>query len=43
VLLGYHGDGHTAYMQGNRCVDEVVEAFLLEGEPPEDGMTCPES
>jgi pimeloyl-ACP methyl ester carboxylesterase len=43
VLLTREGDGHTAYMQGNRCVDEVVEAFLLEGEPPEDGMTCPES
>lgn len=40
VLLTREGEGHTAYGQGNECIDEAVEAFLLEGEVPEDGTVC---
>jgi pimeloyl-ACP methyl ester carboxylesterase len=41
VLLGYRGDGHTAYSSGSRCVDEVVEEYLVAGVAPEDGAVCP--
>ncbi|HEY8456820.1 MAG TPA: alpha/beta hydrolase [Actinopolymorphaceae bacterium] len=40
VLLTREGDGHTAYMQGNVCIDEAVEAFLIDGQPPADGTRC---
>ena len=33
-LLTYAGDGHTAYLGGNECVDRVVNEFLLTGVPP---------
>jgi pimeloyl-ACP methyl ester carboxylesterase len=33
-LLIYVGDGHTAYLGGNKCVDRVVDQFLLTGVPP---------
>jgi hypothetical protein len=40
VLLTYRGDGHTVYGQGNRCVDENVDRYLVEARPPADGTTC---
>lgn len=40
VLLTREGEGHTAYGQGNACIDDTVDAFLLEGEVPEDGTVC---
>ncbi len=41
VLVTYDGDGHTAYGQtGSDCIDEVVDAFLVEGTVPEDGVAC---
>ena len=33
-LLTYAGDGHTAYLGGNECVDRVVDQFLLTGVSP---------
>jgi pimeloyl-ACP methyl ester carboxylesterase len=39
VFLGYDGDGHTAYGYGT-CIDDAVDAFLVEGTVPEDGLTC---
>lgn len=39
VFLGFDGDGHTAYGQ-DACIDEPVDAFLLEGTVPQDGYTC---
>lgn len=39
-LLTYKGDGHTAYLRGSECVDKAVNAYLLQGKPPEDGTTC---
>jgi hypothetical protein len=40
VLLTHEGDGHTVYLSGNRCVDEVVDAYLLTLATPEDGAIC---
>jgi pimeloyl-ACP methyl ester carboxylesterase len=40
ILLSYDGDGHTAYAQGNDCVDSVVAAYLIEGKIPADGTRC---
>ncbi|MFB9731536.1 alpha/beta hydrolase [Ornithinimicrobium kibberense] len=40
VLVTYDGDGHTAYGRSNDCVDGAVDAYLLEGTVPEDGLTC---
>ncbi|MFC4563841.1 alpha/beta hydrolase [Nocardiopsis mangrovi] len=42
VLLTREGDGHTAYRTGDACVDAAVDAYLLDGEVPEDGTVCPE-
>ena len=40
VLITRDGDGHTAYNTGNECVDEAIEAYLIEGTVPEDGLEC---
>ncbi|MBE7325472.1 alpha/beta fold hydrolase [Nocardioides sp. Y6] len=40
VLIRRDGDGHTAYNAGNRCVDDAVEAYLLDGTVPDDGLSC---
>lgn len=40
VLLTRVGEGHTGYNKGNTCVDDAVEAFLLRGTVPKDGLRC---
>lgn len=40
VLLTREGDGHTGYMQGNKCTDRAVEDFLINGQPPRNGTRC---
>ena len=41
ALITHEGDGHTAYMRQNSCVDEAVETFWLTGELPEGKeLTC---
>lgn len=40
VLLTHEGDGHTVYLSGVRCVDDVVNAYLLNGVTPQDGSIC---
>ena len=35
VLVTRDGDGHTGYNAGNDCVDEAVEAYLVDGTVPE--------
>ena len=40
VLVRRDGDGHTAYHAGNACVDGAVESYLVDGEVPEDGLSC---
>lgn len=39
-LLTWDGTGHTAYGRGGRCVTGAVDAYLLAGELPEDGLVC---
>ncbi|CAM3604565.1 alpha/beta hydrolase [Occultella aeris] len=39
VFLSHDGDGHTAYGAGS-CIDDAVDAFLVEGTVPEDGLSC---
>ena len=40
VLVSRDGDGHTGYNAGNDCVDEAVEAYLIDETVPEDGLSC---
>lgn len=39
VLLTRRGEGHTGYMD-SECVQEEVDAYLLELTVPKDGLTC---
>ncbi|MFC7487293.1 alpha/beta hydrolase [Knoellia sp. CPCC 206453] len=39
-LITYDGDGHTAYMRSNGCVDKPIDEFYLKGTLPQDGLTC---
>jgi pimeloyl-ACP methyl ester carboxylesterase len=41
VLLGWNGDGHTAYMMGSSCVDSAVNRYLISLVPPRSGTLCP--
>ncbi|MEU9217617.1 alpha/beta hydrolase [Streptomyces sp. NPDC048376] len=40
VELTYEGEGHGAYDSGNTCVQDTVDAYLLEGTLPKPGATC---
>jgi pimeloyl-ACP methyl ester carboxylesterase len=40
VLVTRDGDGHTGYNSGNECVSFTVEAYLIEGDVPADGLSC---
>ncbi|MFL1441517.1 alpha/beta hydrolase [Nocardiopsis protaetiae] len=41
TLVTYEGGGHTIYGYGvNRCVDDVVDTYLLALTPPGSGHTC---
>ncbi|WP_415127763.1 alpha/beta hydrolase [Microbacterium sp.] len=40
VLVTREGEGHTGYNKGNSCVDDAVEAYLVQGTVPEDGLVC---
>ena len=39
-LITYVGDGHTAYMRSNSCVDDAVDAYLVKGVVPPRGLRC---
>jgi pimeloyl-ACP methyl ester carboxylesterase len=41
VLLGWIGDGHTAYMTGSSCVDTTVDRYLISLAVPRNGTVCP--
>jgi pimeloyl-ACP methyl ester carboxylesterase len=41
VLLGWNGNGHTAYMMGSSCVDATVNRYLLNLAVPRAGTVCP--
>ncbi len=40
VLLGWNGDGHTAYKMGSSCVDSIVDRYLIDGAVPGNGTVC---
>ena len=40
-LLTVTGGEHAVYLSGNACVDQEVEAFLLQGKLPPVGASCP--
>jgi pimeloyl-ACP methyl ester carboxylesterase len=40
ILLTNEGDGHGAYAMGDTCVDDAVNAYLLNNTSPEEGTTC---
>jgi len=41
VLLGWNGDGHTAYGEGSACVDTIVNDYLIHLSVPRSGGVCP--
>ena len=41
VLLGWNGDGHTAYGEGSSCVDTIVNAYLISLKVPRSGTRLP--
>jgi pimeloyl-ACP methyl ester carboxylesterase len=40
VLITREGEGHTAYAQGNDCIDSTVDDYLLTGTVPESDPLC---
>ena len=40
VLLGWNGDGHTAYGEGSACVDTIVNDDLIDLAVPRSGTVC---
>jgi len=40
TLLVRDGDGHTAYREGSDCIDEAIDAFLIDGVLPGPGTVC---
>jgi pimeloyl-ACP methyl ester carboxylesterase len=39
-LLTRDGDGHTAYISGNKCIVDAVDAFFVSGTDVAPGTTC---
>lgn len=42
LLVTREGDGHTGFHVGNSCIDDLVDAYLIKGDVPKDGVTCKE-
>jgi pimeloyl-ACP methyl ester carboxylesterase len=40
TLLSVEGDSHTAYWGGNSCVDDLVDAYILDLAVPDEGARC---
>lgn len=40
VELTYKGEGHGAYNSGDKCVQQAVNAYLLDGKVPGAGTVC---
>ena len=40
VLVTREGEGHTAYAQGNDCIDGTVDAYLVDGTVPKADPLC---
>ena len=40
VLITHKGEGHTAYNQGNACVDDAVDNYFVKGTVPASDPMC---
>ena len=40
VLVTHKGEGHTVYAQGDTCIDDTVDAYLLSGKVPASDPMC---
>ncbi|MER7174466.1 alpha/beta hydrolase, partial [Streptomyces mesophilus] len=40
VLLTREGVGHTSYRTSGRCIDDAVDAALIDGDLPTEGTVC---
>lgn len=40
VFVSNEGDSHTVVAGGKPCIDDIVVAYLIDGETPPDGTTC---
>ncbi len=40
ILVTHRGEGHTIYAQGDKCIDDVVNAYLLNLAVPAEGISC---
>lgn len=40
ALLGWNGDGHTAYGEGSACIDTIVNDYLIDLAVPRSGTVC---
>ncbi|TDD43225.1 alpha/beta hydrolase [Nonomuraea terrae] len=41
TLVTYEGEGHGAYLSGSKCVQGLVDGYLINGTVPQKGATCP--
>jgi hypothetical protein len=39
-LVTYNGEGHTAYIKSNACVNDAVDGFFIDGRVPELDPLC---
>ncbi len=40
VLVTHKGEGHTVYAQGDTCIDDTVDAYLISGTVPTSDPMC---
>lgn len=40
TLVTWEGEGHTSYGRSNDCIADAVDAYLLEGTVPAEGLVC---
>ncbi|MEV4072811.1 alpha/beta hydrolase [Nonomuraea fuscirosea] len=41
TLVTYEGEGHGAYLSGSKCIQGLVDSFLIDGKVPSKGTSCP--
>jgi hypothetical protein len=40
VLVTFNGEGHTAYGQGSKCVNDVVDNYFIKNVVPAEDPNC---
>ncbi|WP_043614447.1 alpha/beta hydrolase [Nonomuraea candida] len=41
TLVTYEGEGHGAYLSGSKCIQGLVDSYLIDGKVPQKGTSCP--